>query len=657
MNVGEIYGAWSVGNVATAQETSAGTGRALAVVAKDGETCGALLVGVDQYASKSITPLSYACSDVRKIGDALIEIDFPAKNIRTLVGDGPVGDRPTRAVILAALDELLAKSGPNSTVFVVFSGHGFETPDGRSAFCPEDVEIESAADGGPTAKAASAILLEDVAKRLRQDDARFKLFIVDACRESASVSRDASATPRSFASVDASGLAFLQSCGSSEVSWEHPELGGGVFSAFFTEGLRGAADLDGDGGVTFWEVCERASRETQRFTKKECATAQTQFYTFSGVSDFYLTPPRSGRGGSGAATGGSGWLPFALPTLIGAFAAFAYWTERKRRRTAEALAAATSGATVAPLEAELARRRVLEAELARLRQEKEAALAEANAAKVKVREEASQAETAKKINETATLAAKVATRGAERGRGEPANAPNVEPKAGTRKTFLVNGVELAFRYCPAGTFWTGGSAGETRRKATLTRGFWTLETPVTQGMFEAATGSNPSYFSSTGRGRGSVNGLETSNFPVESVSWNDCVAFVKSLNDGGYLQDGFEFRLPTEVEWEYAARAGAETSFPWGEALNGDRANCNGTFPYGTNAKGPYWRRTTAVRSYPPNAWGLYDVVGNVWEQCADDGETLEHGDEKKAPTGYKRVLRGGSWLNYPQNCRIACRK
>ncbi|MBQ2790807.1 MAG: SUMF1/EgtB/PvdO family nonheme iron enzyme [Thermoguttaceae bacterium] len=151
--------------------------------------------------------------------------------------------------------------------------------------------------------------------------------------------------------------------------------------------------------------------------------------------------------------------------------------------------------------------------------------------------------------------------------------------------------------------------------------------------------------------------MATANFPVENVSWNDCVAFVKSLNDGGYLQDGFEFRLPTETEWEYAARAGTETPFPWGEALNGEQANCNGTLPYGTNAKGPYWRRTTAVRSYPPNAWGLCDVVGNVWEWAANEGETFENGDEKKAPTGYKRVLRGGSWLNYPQNCRVASRK
>ncbi|MBQ2790806.1 MAG: hypothetical protein IJE97_14315, partial [Thermoguttaceae bacterium] len=377
---------------------------------------------------------------------------------------------------------------------------------GRSAFCPEDVAVELAADGRPTVKAESAILLDEVAKRLRQDDARFKLLIVDACRESASVSRDALATPRSFSSVDASGLAFLQSCGSSEFSWEHPELGGGVFSAFFTEGLRGAADSNGDGGVTFWEVCERASRETQRFTKRECATVQTPFYTFSGVSDFYLTPPRPGRGGSGTPPSGSGWLPFALFALTGGAVCFAVWAELKRRRTAEA--SAPSGASVATPEAELARQILGEAEVAKLRREKGAAQAAAKATseEIKAQEAASQTEGAEKIQENALKSAKVGVQASEKEKGESStNVSNVEPKAGTRKTILVNGVEFAFRYCPSGTFWTGSAAGEigrrsdeTRRKATLTRGFWTLETPVTQAMFETITGENPSYFSSTG---------------------------------------------------------------------------------------------------------------------------------------------------------------
>ncbi len=258
-------------------------------VAKDAGKRGALLVGVDEY--ETLTPLEYASSDVRKLRDALVEIGFPSDSIRTFVSDGRIRERPSRKRIWAALDEMLAASGPDTTVLVALSGHGFETEDGDAAFCPEDVDAKTV-DGETVVKSETAILIEDVAKRLRQDDAKFKLLIVDACREPASTEKSATAKARSFSPIsEANGVAFLQSCESQEFSWEHPELGGGVFSAFFAEGLRGAADSDGDGGVSFLDVCNYATSQTQRYVRDKRDASQTPFYRFSGVVDFWLKPP------------------------------------------------------------------------------------------------------------------------------------------------------------------------------------------------------------------------------------------------------------------------------------------------------------------------------------------------------------------------------
>jgi len=103
-----------------------------------------------------------------------------------------------------------------------------------------------------------------------------------------------------------------------------------------------------------------------------------------------------------------------------------------------------------------------------------------------------------------------------------------------------------------------------------------------------------------------VVGQDTTRYPVENVSWEDAVAFSKKLSDlPAEKAAGRSYRLPTEAEWEYAARAGTRTVFPWGDSLSSKQANFDG-------------KRTTTVGSYAPNPWGLYDTAGNVWEWCAD---------------------------------------
>src|SRR5262249_15622705 len=147
-----------------------------------------------------------------------------------------------------------------------------------------------------------------------------------------------------------------------------------------------------------------------------------------------------------------------------------------------------------------------------------------------------------------------------------------------------------------------------------------------------------------------VEGLDTSEFPVESVSWEDAQDFLKKLSARPEERKaGREYRLPSEAQWEYACRGGASssTAFHVGASLSSAQANFNGNDPYGDANTGPYLERPCAVGCYRPNAFGLYDVHGNVWEWCEDwFDEDYYAKSPPKNPSGPDdgsfRVLRGG---------------
>jgi formylglycine-generating enzyme required for sulfatase activity len=161
------------------------------------------------------------------------------------------------------------------------------------------------------------------------------------------------------------------------------------------------------------------------------------------------------------------------------------------------------------------------------------------------------------------------------------------------------------------------------------------------------------------------------NRPVERVSWEEAVEFCDRLS----RLTGREYRLPSEAEWEYACRAGTTTPFHVGETLTTDLANYRGVDDdsigwkgnYDQGPKGIYREETTEVGSFPPNAFGLYDMHGNVWEWCQDhwhdnykgapdDGSAWLFPEERKSEDKHTRVVRGGSWSHFPWNCRSACR-
>ncbi len=231
----------------------------------------------------------------------------------------------------------------------------------------------------------------------------------------------------------------------------------------------------------------------------------------------------------------------------------------------------------------------------------------------------------------------------------PEEVSNFNPKE-----FTINGVELEMMPINAGSFMMGAPEDEEGRyknekqhRVILTKAFYMGKYEVTQEQWEALMGSNPSRFKGAKR-------------PVECVSWYDAQEFIKKLNtQDDVKRSGMKFRLPTEAEWEYACRAGTTTAYSWGNALNGDKANCNGNYPYGTDVKGKYLEQTTDVGSYAPNAWGLYDMHGNVYEWCEDWFGDYGNGavtDPKGAPSGSYRVVRGGSWSFNARDCRSAVR-
>ena len=227
-------------------------------------------------------------------------------------------------------------------------------------------------------------------------------------------------------------------------------------------------------------------------------------------------------------------------------------------------------------------------------------------------------------------------------------APDEKPRK------LKNSIGMEFASIPAGKFLMGSPAtekernlNETQHEVTLTQGFLMGVHEVTQAQYGQVMGKNPSQF-------------KGNTLPVETVSYKDALAFCKKLSDlPAEKAAGRKYRLPTEAEWEYCCRAGTSTPFHFGNELNGTQANCDGNNPYGTTKKGPYLEKTSPVGSYPANAWGLYDMHGNVWEWCQDryDSSPKQSVTDPRGPeVGSICVSRGGSWYNEAAGCRSANR-
>lgn len=219
---------------------------------------------------------------------------------------------------------------------------------------------------------------------------------------------------------------------------------------------------------------------------------------------------------------------------------------------------------------------------------------------------------------------------------------------------LGNEVNVVVVFIPAGEFDMGSPMDELKRDSDeaqhhikLTKAFYIGKFEVTQLQYRVIMSENPSKFGGD-------------KLPVENINWYEASRFLKKLSD----KTGMKFRLPTEAEWEYACRAGTTTAFNTGTTLDSDVANYDAGKPYANGIIGKYLERTTEVGSYPPNAWGLCDMHGNVWEWCSDvydeDYYKVTPLVDPKGPQkaeGGDRVIRGGAWNEYAYNCRSANRE
>jgi formylglycine-generating enzyme required for sulfatase activity len=219
---------------------------------------------------------------------------------------------------------------------------------------------------------------------------------------------------------------------------------------------------------------------------------------------------------------------------------------------------------------------------------------------------------------------------------------------------FTNSLGMKFVLIPAGTFMMGSPPDEIGRNVdfyddnkdlhnvTISKPFFLQTTQVTQGQWKKAMGNNPSYFKSCG-----------DNCRVENVSWVDAQEFIRKLNR---VEGADKYRLPTEAEWEYACRAGSTTRYYFGDDYHfaDDEAELGEYAWYANNSD----KKTHPVGQKEPNAWGLYDMHGNVWEWCQDyygRYTTWSVTDPKKTAGNYL-VARGGSWNGFPRQMRSAYR-
>ncbi|MBN2590021.1 MAG: SUMF1/EgtB/PvdO family nonheme iron enzyme [Sedimentisphaerales bacterium] len=559
----------------------------------------ALIVGINDYTN--VPTLRYGRSDAETLAKTLVErCGFPRNNV-ILMTDGqeilsdPVSRSryPTIGNLRSRINQISQLVESDDLLMISFAGHGINI-DGKGYIIPVD---------GDSKDIYSLIPLSLIKETLESSPARQKLLILDACYSGVSRAGDETQSPAEaiLSPLNGAGFITLASCDSQQLSHEDEQVGRGVFTNAIIEGLEGRADIEVDGNrdgiITATELFGFASLKVKQWS---LASGKDQTPVFKGERKGRIELARIGILEE---------VPEKSPLLI----------DSGKTDSSITLAVVVPIKTKAELMWEDVKNFDRTKGLDKLLDEAEIALKNAQT----FFQEKAYSEAKSYYEDTIAKCENIITL-------EQKQKNNV-------KQVITNSIGMKLVYIPAGDFMMGDPTWEKdairpnqtqgpQHKVTISKGFWMGIYEVTQAQYKTVMKNNPSNF-------------KGDDLPVEQVSWERATEFCKKLSQ----KEGKTYRLPTEAEWEYACRAGTQTQYYFGE----DDSLLEDYAWYGDNNN-----KTHPVGQKKPNAFGLYDMHGNVWEWCLDTGSNNYEGapnDGSAWTTGgnTSRIFRGGAWGVY----------
>ncbi|BAY40386.1 hypothetical protein NIES2111_47690 [Nostoc sp. NIES-2111] len=633
----------------------------------------ALLIGISEY-EQGLTPLPKAVNDVEAIRRVLVNPEMGG----FAEADVTVLKNPERQEMETAIFQLYTNCQKDDLVLFYFSGHGVTVENGDFYFSTRITQKDKNKLILPTAVDATT-----VHKWMNQSKSKRQVVILDCCFSGAfakglTAKDDGTINLQQY--LGGEGRAILTASTSTQYAFESDGYDLSIYTHYLVEGIeKGAADQDDDGLIAVDELHSYAKSKVQ-----EASPAMTpEFYPIKeGYRIFLAKSPKDDP-----------QLKYRKEVEL---------RFKNAKFTIPARRLLNSLRIKLQLDPDIAD--AIEAEVQQPYREYERKLKEYEATLIETidAEQVLSEITLRDIKDyqqhlglrdedVAAIETRII------GQQKPSMSPEqlaepIQPSSAKKFEFdivvvdakgnvtnrnrgqtqyftedLGDGVVLNMVAIPGGEFLMGSPENEPERSNSespqhnvTVKPFFMAKFPVTQAQWKAVAALNkvnidlnpdPSYFKGANR-------------PIELVCWYDAVEFCLRLT--AYTKR--EYRLPSEAEWEYACRAGTTTPFHFGETITSDLANYHAEYTYGAGVKGVYRQETTEVGSFRvANAFGLYDMHGNVWEWCLDDW----HSDYKGAPTDgspwfdendniYQKegnaVLRGGSWCFSPEVCRSVSR-
>ncbi|MCY7332133.1 MAG: SUMF1/EgtB/PvdO family nonheme iron enzyme [Pseudanabaena sp. CAN_BIN31] len=621
----------------------------------------ALLVGISNYTA-DLKPLPSAVKDVVALRQVLVNPEIGG----FLDGDVEVLTDVDETAIRKGLSRLFANRNKDDLLLFYFSGHG--VTDSRSDFYLTGISTNK------DDLLSTAVSADYVHRAMNQRGSKRQVIILDCCHSGAfpkGMTAKDIGTVNVLPKLGGEGRAILTASDSSQYAFEQEGFELSLYTHFLVEGLRtGAADRDDDGDVSVDELYEYVRDKV----KSANNLMSPEFYPVKEGHRIVLAkaaqddPKLKFRKEVEKVVKRSNGKISAIARnlLTGKSQSFRISTEEANAIISEILR---------PYQ-----------EYAKKLEEYEQALLEAIAEEFPFGEvlqaELKEYENHLGLREEDIIA--IVTRIIVPKQAEQEERLKIEQRSfkvqADKPTDYIsenlgNGVTLDLLRIPAGKIMMGMPADERQialdnvvkygnkredvekwldwstpqHQATL-KEFWLGKFTITNAQWYAVMGTNPSE-------KYDVK-FQGKNQPVVGVSWDDTKEFCKKASE----KTGKSIRLPSETEWEYACRAGTNTAFHFGETITSELVNYDGNYPYGDAPKGEYRQKTVNVDSFSPNAWGLYQMHGNVWEWCEDvwhfnykgipqDGSPwLKDGQQNR------HVVRGGSWLVIANDCRSAFR-